>query len=134
MAKQLRQWSPSISESGPGSSELLATFISWLGACAASLAQERFVAWSWKARSHRGGGRLKLDGDTIAGSYQPIFLLHCLVFAFHLRNVADGGRVNPLRRIMARAMSCFPPEIAGSFDDILSGSVWPSPSTVSRAR
>ncbi|CAK0844865.1 unnamed protein product, partial [Prorocentrum cordatum] len=61
MASQLRQWSPLIAAGREGKRELLATFTSWLDACAESLTREKFLAWSWRRRASRGGF-MKLGG------------------------------------------------------------------------
>ncbi|CAK0864053.1 unnamed protein product [Prorocentrum cordatum] len=61
MANQLRQWSPMIAAGHEGNRELLATFTSWLDACAESLTREKFLAWGWQRRASRGGF-MKLRG------------------------------------------------------------------------
>ena len=112
----------------------------------ARLDKERSFAWLRTQTGRRGGDQtqhaLAPFQQTVRGNtFAPLFLIHALIFSFHLRSTKKtanmkkwGHETNALNVVMARALRCFPPEVASLAQLVVQKMVLPSAATMTRAR
>ena len=149
MANSLRTWAETVAQNSAnvqGPQGQIALYVDWLDECVRALDKERSQAWLRTQTGRRGGDQtqhaLAPFQQTVRGNtFAPLFLIHALIFSFHLRSIKKianmekwGDATNALNVVMARALRCFPPEVASVAQDVVQKMVLPSAATMTRAR
>ena len=149
MANSLRTWAETIAQNSAnvqGTQGQIALYVDWLDECVRALDKERSQAWLRTQTGRRGGDQtqhaLAPFQQTVRGNtFAPLFLIHALIFSFHLRSTDKtanmkkwGHDTSALNVVMARALRCFPPEVASLAQLVVQKMVLPSAATMTRAR
>ena len=96
MANSLRIWAETIAQNSAdvqGTEGQIALYVDWLDECVRALDKERSFAWLRTQTGRRGGDQIQHAlapfQQTVRGNtFAPLFLIHALIFAFHLRSTA----------------------------------------------
>jgi hypothetical protein len=132
LAGQLDSWAPRIVAPGAVDQCHLDNYVLWLMDCAHNTTSDSFKNHAWNKSKGQGGRWVSSFGEH--GSFQPLFLIQCLFFAFTTRGSNKSLGPNPYRALVLRAIDTLPPSAKTYLTDMLATVVYPSAAMITRAR
>ena len=136
LADLLREWrAPLTTAFDPEKvNEAMEFYVPWLERCAKVSAPESLAQGSVESIKGRGGHYFAAQGRR--GQYNGEFFCKVLLFAFELRGASKDGTMNSrryMKRVLTKAIRCFPVALASLAERMLEGAEVPSPAILSRA-